>query len=420
MSSCHISPAGGPKKATPPSSALATPEASESSARQTDTVSSVSRTVGATSSFSATETRRSDTHASECSSLAPYWIPDQIKHYFRHRHSEENGDSSGKTDVALREIGLERELPAIEDTNSSRWARVKWFRNPRHALAAVVGVMTGALIALLLAAIVADFHITPPGSRSRAGRLAAPGDDSAAAQGEGMEAGHGDIVMPTRKRHNKETATPEDINTVLSPEGVEGNAACGLPAFRLCSGGPTEFYYNGTRQACMMATPDGAGVCNRGQNRFTSLESCRQRCVDSGEPAYECFEKPVFAECDARDVVDSWWWYLDGKGCRHWRFPRGLCPDGGEVFATSSECVRRCVDAKGREPPCVTPKGVVCEVQQLRFGYIADASPGGSAARRCRELPSAGGEVKVRHCLVGANKFPTFEACQRRCVYAQS
>ncbi|XP_037505143.1 uncharacterized protein LOC119381331 [Rhipicephalus sanguineus] len=168
----------------------------------------------------------------------------------------------------------------------------------------------------------------------------------------------------------------------------------------------------------MMLTPDGAGLCNRGQNRFTSLESCGQACVDGLEPAPECYEKAVFAECEARDVVDAWWWYLEGKGCRHWRFPRGHCPDGGDVFPTSLECVQRCVDAKGREPPCVAPKGVACDLKHLRFGYIADASPRGSGARRCRQLPSAGGEVKIQHCLAGANKFPTLEACQRRCVQA--
>ncbi|KAL1426226.1 hypothetical protein MTO96_018411 [Rhipicephalus appendiculatus] len=187
---------------------------------------------------------------------------------------------------------------------------------------------------------------------------------------------------------------------------------------RFCSTGPAEFYYNGTRQACMMLTPDGAGLCNRGRNRFTSLESCQQQCVDGGEPAPECYEKAVFAECEARDVVDAWWWYLEGRGCRHWRFPRGHCPDGGDVFPTSLECVRRCVDAKGREPACVAPRGVACDVKHLRFSYFADASPRGSGARRCRQLPSAGGEARMQHCLAGANKFPTLEACQKRCVHA--
>ncbi|XP_075740442.1 uncharacterized protein LOC142786693 isoform X2 [Rhipicephalus microplus] len=203
---------GGPEKEKPPSAVLTVPEASEISTHKTDTTSNVSLTVGAVSSISAKENGRSDTHASECSSLAPYWIPEQIKHYFRHRHSQEEEDSSGKTDVALRAIGLERELPAIDDSSSSRWVQLDWCRHPQHALAATLGVMTGLLLGLLLAAVVADVHIALPGSRSRAGRLASPGD----------------FLMPNQKVNNKQAATPEDIITVRSPEGAEVTASAGV------------------------------------------------------------------------------------------------------------------------------------------------------------------------------------------------
>lgn len=63
----------------------------------------------------------------ECSSGAPYWIPDDIKHYFVHRHSlagmgrDSSSSSSRHTDWALREIGRERELPT-DDGNS--WSRL--------------------------------------------------------------------------------------------------------------------------------------------------------------------------------------------------------------------------------------------------------------------------------------------------------
>ncbi|KAH8032828.1 hypothetical protein HPB51_002982 [Rhipicephalus microplus] len=323
----------------PPSPSLAIPEAFESSVPETDTMSSVSLTLGAVSSFSSTQSCHSETHASECSSLAPYWIPDDIKHYFRHRHSEED-NSSEKTDVALRQIGLERELPAIDDSIWSRWART-WCRDPRHALVALMTVMTGALLALLLAAVMAEFFSTLPGSRSRSGSVAAPSDDSAGARGEGTEGHGGYFPMPHLKRTHKwhkEAANPEEIETarphavgeVTASAAVEGamadeegatqmhsapaviyraksvtgseksrNASCDQPVFTLCSGGPVEFYYNGTKQACMMLTPDGAGLCSRGRNRFTSLESCQQECEDGGEPAPECYEKAVFAQCEA-------------------------------------------------------------------------------------------------------------------------
>ncbi|XP_054922608.1 uncharacterized protein [Dermacentor andersoni] len=208
-----ISSRRGSGNSEPPFAILTIPETVENGASEADTASGVSLTVGAVSSFSARQSGRSDTHASECSSLAPYWMPDEIKHYFRHRHSEE--DSSGKTDVALREIGRERELPAIDDSDWSGW-RAKWCFNPRPALVAIVAVLTGALLALLLSAVVDEFHVTLPGSRARGADAAAPGDDSAAAPGEGTNVSHRDFLMPIPKRDSKrdeETITPEDVNT---------------------------------------------------------------------------------------------------------------------------------------------------------------------------------------------------------------
>ncbi|XP_049513536.1 uncharacterized protein LOC125940910 [Dermacentor silvarum] len=86
--------------------------------------------MGAASSFSTKNSGHSDGATSECSSLAPYWIPEEIKHYFLHRHSaSEEDDSSHKVDLALRAIGRERELPAIDDSD---WSRGKCCRKPRH------------------------------------------------------------------------------------------------------------------------------------------------------------------------------------------------------------------------------------------------------------------------------------------------
>ncbi|KAL3247846.1 hypothetical protein MRX96_056916 [Rhipicephalus microplus] len=392
------------KKEQPPFLSLAIPEAFESSVPETDTMSGVSLTLGAVSSFSSTQSCHSETHASECSSLAPYWIPDDIKHYFRHRHSEED-DSSEKTDVALRQIGLERELPAIDDSIWSRWART-WCRDPRHALVALMTVMTGALLALLLAAVMAEFFSTLPGSRSRSGSVAAPSDDSAGARGEGTEGHGGYFPMPHLKRTHKwhkEAANPEEIETARPHAVGEVTASAAVEGAMADEEGATQMH-------------SAPAVIYRAKSVTGSKKS---ECEDGVEPAPECYEKAVFAQCEARDVVQSWWWYLEGKGCRHWRFPRGHCPDGEDVFPTSLECVRRCVEAKRREAPCVTPKGVMCDVKHLRFGYIADASTHGSKARRCRQLPSSGNKAKLLHCLAGSNKFPTLEACQERCVPTQ-
>ncbi|XP_065301951.1 uncharacterized protein [Dermacentor albipictus] len=417
--------------------------------KESGTASGVSLTVGAESSSSARGGGRSaDGAASECSSLAPYWMPEEIKHYFRHRHSEED-DSSRKVDAALHAIGRERELPAIDDRE---WFR-KCCRKRQHRIVAVMAVVTVTLVLLLLAALVTKDRVAVPGSKQ--GKSAAEADDlagvhighentgntpkpvsseehlreadvaeSADSEPEEVEepgdtAGGGDETMPNHRAEKLHSASVGGFGRDdFAPSRIWTKVVCGQPAFRFCSGGPVEFYYNGSGQSCMRLSPRGPGLCNRGRNRFTSMESCRRHCVDRKAPAAECYMKAVLAECQARDVTETWWWYVDGKGCRRWRFPEGRCPSlDADVFRTSLECVRRCT--KGGAPPCRVPSAVTCEVKQLRYGYIADAPAHGARTRRCRELPSAGGGGARQHCLAGANRFPTMQACLRSCVRAR-
>ncbi|KAH6921451.1 hypothetical protein HPB50_000599 [Hyalomma asiaticum] len=125
--------------------------------------SGVSLTTGTELSSSRRSSKHSDSASkSECSSLAPYWVPDEIKHYFRHRHSaSDEDDSSGKVDAALQAIGRERELPTID---SGDWPRRKFCRKPLHALLVAMAAITAALLVLLIVAISTKYRIVPPGS----------------------------------------------------------------------------------------------------------------------------------------------------------------------------------------------------------------------------------------------------------------
>ncbi|XP_037521190.1 BPTI/Kunitz domain-containing protein [Rhipicephalus sanguineus] len=158
------------------------------------------------------------------------------------------------------------------------------------------------------------------------------------------------------------------------------------------------------------------GLCARGRNRFSSMTTCRRKCIDGGNGAApECYQRAIFEECQRRDVLKTWW-YSDGRACRRWHFPRGLCPsDGALVFHTSSECARRCGD---RRRPCRVPKTVQCNATHLRFSYFADPVSKGSRSRRCRRVPAAGGD-KAHLCLNGANRFRTMDACREKCKHAR-
>ncbi|KAH7974326.1 hypothetical protein HPB49_014176 [Dermacentor silvarum] len=321
--------------------------------------------------------------------------------------------------------------------------------SPGTRIVAVMAVVTAILLALVIAAVVTKYRVVlkESGRRESAGdgddlvgahiasentgdmptpvlseehsrgaaiaEAANPADSRPEEVEEAVDAaGGGHEAMVNRNAEMWHSAPVSGIGTDhLVPSHIRIKAVCGQPAFRLCSGGPPEFYYNSSDHACMMLSPRRAGLCNRGRNRFTSMESCRQQCMERNTPAVDCYKKAVFAECQARDVVETWW-HVDGKGCRRWRFPQGRCPSlDADVFRTSLECVRRCAERAG--PPCRVPRAVPCEAKQLRYGYVADASRHGARARRCRELPSAGGGGARQHCLAGANRFPTMEACRR-------
>ncbi|KAL3184220.1 hypothetical protein MRX96_032334 [Rhipicephalus microplus] len=135
---------------------------------------SIQRSMIASCSLNqAKDSSRSD--KSECSSLAPYWIPEEIKHYFLHRHPDSGeDDSSRKVDLGLRAIGLERELPAVDDSN---WAQRRCFRKPLHVVAGVMLAITASLLILLIAAMTAKYRITVIGSGMR--HSAAEDEDAA-------------------------------------------------------------------------------------------------------------------------------------------------------------------------------------------------------------------------------------------------
>ncbi|KAH6946362.1 hypothetical protein HPB50_013072 [Hyalomma asiaticum] len=408
------------------------------------TVSGISLT-GARSSFSIKGSARSS-RESECSSLAPYWVPDEIKHYFRHRHSELhcNESSSQKNDAALQEIGNERELSGDDE---SGWIG-KCCRDRRHVLLTTIAVAVALLICLLLGELLLHFHGASSGSEAEASPAVRSSGEGPAAKSPigAADDNRREFPMPA-PRDKRRQGVPEvgaDTSPVSEPHAVtasgtremvtkhdtariliggfgsfwtksiavlreSGKPTCGKPVFKDCTGGPPEFYYNHTSHTCMELVRELPGLCNRGPNRFTSMESCRHECEYGNAPAAECSQETAFTECQARDVVDSWWWYLEGRGCRRWRFPRGRCPsEKADVFRTSLECIRRCVDdrEKGHRPchgaagrPVRSPAAAIWFLRRVGHERLWKA---GAAAKYLQPATTTG----VCSALLATTGFP--------------
>lgn len=229
----------------------------------------------------------------------------------------------------------------------------------------------------------------------------------------------------TRANATKGVHDLSQVEKITLQSAVQTKPACGTPLFEYCPSRRLEFYYRRSVNGCVSTSSDKVVLCNRGPNRFSSRENCRQNCIEKEQPAEKCQKTAVFSECTRQDVAETWWYY-GGKYCQWWSFPNGRCPaNGSDIFKSFNECSRRCdrdednvhqKHADGQRKLCRMPRSDVCDAEQLRFAYFADtsAASSGRSALRCRSVPTAN---QLNHrCLAGENRFQSARACRRTCV----
>ncbi|KAH7947634.1 hypothetical protein HPB52_014837 [Rhipicephalus sanguineus] len=221
------------------------------------------------------------------------------------------------------------------------------------------------------------------------------------------------------------SASKSGTHALSAPIQKPTRHRCGVAFYTYCSETRHDVYYRHVTRSCVPTRTDYVQVCNRSPNRFATLEACKHSCMHSELPAESCFEKALFSGCSRQDVSASWWLF-DGKHCRPWHFPGGLCPDFSktDVFVSQHECMNRCFPlrhapvrthaGRRRRVPCRPPKvGTVCDVDVIKFPYFADITTG-SGRVRCLK---ASASYLLRHrCLIGSNHFPTETICKRTCV----
>ncbi|XP_070389268.1 uncharacterized protein [Dermacentor albipictus] len=232
------------------------------------------------------------------------------------------------------------------------------------------------------------------------------------------------VFGPLQKPGNSAdtTVSPKDDAAqhavTISSLGVEGHArhGCNQYYYTYCTR-PTanRFHYDPEQMACVPTTKSGAQLCNRGINRFSSWERCRDNCLQPGRVSDMCFESVLFMPCSRQDFVEPLW-YFNGTTCTKWTFPDGHYPSGQcGVFGTFDQCLRLCVVHNGTSNSssagCEVPSSGKCRLELLRYPFFADMQAKGSA--RC---VNASGVTLARRCLVGNNQFESLMACQKACM----
>ncbi|XP_037508518.1 carboxypeptidase inhibitor SmCI [Rhipicephalus sanguineus] len=185
---------------------------------------------------------------------------------------------------------------------------------------------------------------------------------------------------------------------------------CGAAYSTFCERAPREYHYRRAVNACVETdTVDAADVCNRGANRFSSLDHCLKNCVSAEYPAEECFKWPLFTRCARQDAL-SRWWHFEGKKCVAWTFPSGGCPaNGSKVFTTAQECEEHC---RHHGAGCRRPDVVACGRRHLKYPYFAHVY---AKEGRVRCLRSSETLLQGKRCLAGANRFRSRQACHASC-----
>ncbi|KAH7984400.1 hypothetical protein HPB52_020306 [Rhipicephalus sanguineus] len=225
-------------------------------------------------------------------------------------------------------------------------------------------------------------------------------------------------LQPTRAKTSTKTppvtaaATEARGEDEPQPRRAVTGESCIRHVYTHCVHPRPEFYYSADRRACVAAATDTVHVCNRGSNRFSSMESCLASCVNGRRVSDRCYESTLFFPCARQDLLDVPW-YFDGRKCVAWSFPQGSCLSVGRrgVFRSLEECRRRCVLRK--ESECdETPAAEACSTRQLRYPYFADMQAHGGA--HC--VNASRRTLQSHRCLIGSNQFASLDACRRACV----
>ncbi|XP_077512527.1 uncharacterized protein LOC144123594 [Amblyomma americanum] len=235
----------------------------------------------------------------------------------------------------------------------------------------------------------------------------------------GDEAGAGDPAAATPAALEGSARRNGTRSTDTTPPSL----LCDRTSFTYCAGGPSSsaerHYYDPWTGSCVSTLHKMPEVvCNRGRNRFTSLEQCRRSCVTKRPPSRICSSVTSFVDCSERDMKHTWWFW-DGDGCVKWNFPEGRClGTAGRELTTESACRQACkpsgnhTDKPADPTACWPSNSVPCAPNVLRYPFFAQRKGTGF---ECIEASALTLRRKV--CLGGlaANKFDTAAACNAAC-----
>ncbi|CAB3380828.1 Hypothetical predicted protein [Cloeon dipterum] len=171
--------------------------------------------------------------------------------------------------------------------------------------------------------------------------------------------------------------------------------ACALPKERgVCRNFSVQWFYDAEYGGCTRFWYSG---CDGNDNRFESLEECKNSCVNpEGNDA--CFLPKIHGPCDGS--LPSWYYDSERKHCT--QFIYGGCLGNNNRFQTLEECQQLCAHQEIKDK-CAQPVSEgPCNGNYKRWYFDSDDST-------CKRFRFGG-------CKGNHNNFLTEAACQQQCV----
>ncbi|XP_050052781.2 uncharacterized protein [Dermacentor andersoni] len=369
---------------------------------------------------------RRNSSACEVSSVAPYWMPDEIRHYFLNYNNdeEESGDGRAKhlkkgataSASALQRIGLERP-PQDEGVNAEGWKR--FTRQPHSVLATLC---FAAAFALILAAMSSDAYSglvhgakgderTPAVAgasaaysraaqqESASGRVASWSKEELPGERKATKASrvatrpstrwHEGVALDEKKDEDEEQGGDLVLEGGLGPDQTEtgvDDASRGEPARPQVTVGP-----GGTR------TNAAEGVRGFGDGEAMTLQS--------QVPAKSACGMPLFVYCQSRRLE----FYYKGSinACVSTSSDKiVVCNRSPNRFSSKESCLQHCIEKQQPAKQC--RKSAVfseCTRQDVleTWWFYGD--------KQCQRWSFPSGRCPVN----GSDIFTSFSECSRRC-----
>ncbi|KAH8032727.1 hypothetical protein HPB51_001425 [Rhipicephalus microplus] len=357
---------------------------------------------------------RRNNSAHELGRAAPYWMPEEIHHYFTNYNNDEE-ESGGRAEnatnasaSALQQIGLER--PLQYDDNAHNWKRSA--KQPHCVLAALCFV---TVFTLILAAMSSDFYYSllygaKGDDRTAAvavaggadGKDAPPGSESSSP--DSKEKNKGKTRVTKKKRVLPAQNTWSDEEGALGEEEHDDDDQAGVHEAGAKARTEAEERHR-VKRTRSMVTASPANPTENATEGVLDISKVEGISLESSAKTKSACGTPLFVYCASRR--HEFYYRRSVNACVSISSDKVVvCNRSPNKFSTRESCRQQCIETERPAKQCQT-RALFSECTQQDVVEIWWYYDG----KRCQRWSFPSGQCPVN----ASNVFTSFMDCSRRC-----